>query len=307
MAVAQPTPPSSSSYINTLPPVSKSLMSRRKGANKLMWALCILSTALAIIPLLLVLYYVTIQGIKVINLDFFTQVQKSMGETGGGMMHAILGTMMMVGIASCIGLPIGIMGGIFLSEFGNNRLAFYFRFAADVLNGIPSIVIGVFVYAVAVLPVSKVTNGNVSFSAWAGGLALGIMMIPTVMRTTEEIIKLVPSSLREGALALGDTRWHSTFKIVLGAARGGVITGILLAIARISGETAPLLFTALGNNFLNRNPNQPTASLPVTIYTFATSADDGWNALAWGGAFVLVAMILALSIAARYATRGKES
>ncbi len=306
MAVAQPTTSNSTSRVKPLPPISQSLMTRRKGANHLMWALCILSTTLAVIPLLLVLYYVTIQGVKVLNLDFFTQVQKPMGESGGGMKHAIVGTMMMVGIASCIGLPVGILGGIFLSEFGNNRLAFYFRFAADVLNGIPSIVIGVFVYAVAVLPVSKATNGNVSFSAWAGGLALGIMMVPTIMRTTEEIVKLVPSSLREGALALGDTRWHSTFKIVLGAAKGGVITGILLAIARVSGETAPLLFTALGNNFFNTDPKQPTASLPVTIYTFATSADDGWNSLAWGGAFVLVAMILVLSIAARYATQGKK-
>jgi phosphate transport system permease protein len=275
-------------------------MAARRASNILMWVFCVSATAIAIIPLIFVLYYVASRGMAVLNPAFFTEIQKPMGEPGGGMKHAILGSLLMVGIACCIGLPFGVLGGIFLSEFGGNRYGFAVRFAADVLNGIPSIVIGVFVYAIAVLPFKH-------FSAWAGGLALGIMMIPTIMRTTEEIVRLVPMALREGALALGDTRWHATLVIVLGAARGGVITGILLAIARVAGETAPLLFTALGNNFLNKDPSQPTASLPVTIYNFATSADDHWNAMAWGGAFVLVFMILILSIAARYATANRNA
>jgi phosphate transport system permease protein len=234
------------------------------------------------------------------NLAFFTQEPAPPGDPGGGVGHAIMGTLMMIGIASCIGLPLGLLGGIYLAEFGNNRFGFLVRFAADVLNGVPSIVVGIFVYAVAILPLPE--NGR-HFSAWAGGLALGLMMIPTVMRTTEEMVRLVPMSLREAALALGATRWRTVFKIVLGSAKGGVITGILLAIARVAGETAPLLFTALGNNFFSKNPNGPTASLPVTIYNFASSPDERWNSLAWGGALVLVAMVCILSIAARYATR----
>ncbi len=277
---------------------------RRKLANIVMWIFTTLATCLAVIPLVLVLYYVTIQGVKVLNVDFFTKSQPNPGElSGGGMGHSILGSLMMIGIASCIGLPLGILGGIYLSEFGQNRFGGIVRFSADVLNGIPSIVIGIFVYAIAVLPITKMTKGEVSFSAWAGGLALGIMMVPTIMRTTEEIVKLVPMAMREAALALGATRWRAVFKVVLSAARGGIITGVLLAVARIAGETAPLLFTALGNNYFNSDPNRATASLPVTIYNFATSADDHWKALAWGGSFVLVSMIAVLSLAARHFTR----
>ena len=201
------------------------------------------------------------------------------------------------------------MGGIYLSEFGGNRVGTAIRFAADVLNGVPSIIIGLFVYGIAVVPISEATKNwdhPIRFSAWAGGLALGIMMIPTIMRTTEEIVRLVPMSLREGALALGDTRWHSVFKIVLASAKGGVVTGVLLAIARISGETAPLLFTASSNTFFNLNPSEQTASLPVTIYFFATSPSEIWHAQAWGGALVLVAIIFVLSLAARYFTRSKD-
>ena len=289
-----------------LPPMSRSLIRRRKSSNIGMQVLCGLATLLAVIPLFLVLSYVAVKGLAVLNAEFFTQVQAPPSSDGGGMKHSIVGTLMMVGLACGVGLPFGIMGGIYLSEFGGNRLGFAIRFAADVLNGVPSIIIGLFVYAIAVLPVTKATNGQVTFSAWAGGLALGIMMIPTIMRTTEEIVRLVPMSLREGALALGDTRWHSVFKIVLASAKGGVVTGVLLAIARISGETAPLLFTALSNNFYNVDPSRPTASLPVTIYQFATSPSDRWQALAWGGALVLVALIFALSVAARYFTRQKD-
>jgi phosphate transport system permease protein len=300
----------SASHIRPLPPMSSSLIWWRKVANNFMCGLCAFATLLAIIPLFLVLYYVTMKGMQVMNLQFFTQIQRPAGEAGGGMKHAILGTMMMVGLASCLGLPIGILGGIYLSEFGQNRFGFIVRFATDVLNGIPSIIIGVFVYTIAVLPATRATRDSenpITFSALAGGLALGIMMIPTIMRTTEEIVRLVPQSLREGALALGDTRWHSTLKIVLNAAKGGIITGVLLAISRIAGETAPLLFTAADSLYLNLNPFKQTASLPVRIFLSAGSPDDRWVALAWGGSFVLVAMIFVLSLLARYFTRTKHN
>lgn len=300
-------PTATPAALKPFPPISKSMMARRNFKSQLMRGLCALAMLVAIIPLVLVIFTIAAKGLPVLNREFFTATEHAPGDPGGGLKHAILGTLMMVGLASCLGLPFGILGGLYLSEFGQNRLGFAVRFAADVLNGIPSIVIGVFVYTIAVLPVTKATNGDISFSALAGGLALGIMMIPTIMRTTEEIVKLVPMALREGALALGDTRWHSVFKVVLSSAKGGVITGVLLAIARISGETAPLLFTALGSRYINFDVRRPTASLPVKIYDFATSADDHWNALAWGGAFVLVALILVLSIAARYFTRARTN
>ena len=289
----------------TFPPASRSLMTRRHGANYLMWGFCIAATLLALIPLILVISYVTVQGLKVMNLDFFTLVEKPAGEIGGGMKHAILGTLIIVGLASVVGIPFGILGGIYLSEFGDTRFGFAVRFAADVLNGIPSIIIGMFVYAIWVLPLTRATDGAQSYSAWAGGFALGIMMVPTIMRTTEEIVRLVPMSLREGALALGDTRWHTVLKVVLGAAKGGVVTGVLLAIARVSGETAPLLFTIAANTSVTLNPNDRMAALPVKIFEFAQSPDPNWNSLAWGGSFVLVMMIFILSLAARYFTRGR--
>lgn len=297
---------SAAPLIKPLPPMSGTLKTWRRVKDTGMRSLCALATLVAIIPLFLVLYYVAVQGIKVMNLDFFTQIQRPPGEPGGGFKHAIAGTLLMVGLASCIGLPIGILGGIYLSEFGQNRFGFWVRFATDVLNGVPSIIIGVFVYAIAVLPVAQATknwDNRIDYSAWAGGLALGIMMIPTIMRTTEEIVRLVPQSLREGALALGDTRWHSTLKIVLNSAKGGIITGVLLAVARIAGETAPLLFTASDSLYFNLNPSKHTASLPVRIYFSVTSPDTHYQALAWGGAFVLVSLISILSLLARYATR----
>lgn len=281
---------------------SDSKLARRKFANIVMWIFCVISTICAVIPLGLVLFYVTTKGFPVLNWAFFTQEPPSPGDAGGGVGHAIMGTLMLISIASCIGLPVGLLGGIYLAEFGQNRFGFVVRFAADVLNGVPSIVVGIFVYAIAILPLP---DDNRHFSAWAGGLALGLMMIPTVMRTTEEMVRLVPMSLREASLALGSTRWRTVFKVVLGSAKGGVITGILLALARVAGETAPLLFTALGNNYFSHNPNEPIASLPVTLYTFATAADERWNSLAWGGALVLVSIVCVLSIAARYATRGR--
>jgi phosphate transport system permease protein len=299
-----PSPQTQTPRQSTLSGNSGLWMAKRKFANGAMWFFGTIAAIMAVVPLGLVLWYVVSKGLAVLTPDFFTQVQAPPGEPGGGMKHSIIGTLVLIGIASCIGLPFGILGGIYLSEYGNNRFGWTVRFAADVLNGVPSIVIGIFVYAIAILPQPADSR---NFSAWAGGLALGIMMIPTIMRTTEEIVRLVPMSQREAALALGDTRWHTTMKVVLSSARGGVITGVLLALARVAGETAPLLFTALGNSYLSTNPNEPIDALPVRIYVFATAADDRWNALAWGGALVLVLMVLILSIAARYFTRNLQA
>lgn len=308
MNIATATPISASRPAPPRPSLAQSSdlrRARRKIANVLMWIFAVLATICAVVPLLLVLYYVVIKGLPVLNLQFFTQIQKPPGEPGGGMKHAIVGSLILIGLASCIGLPIGVLGGVYLAEFGNNRFGHVTRFCADVLNGVPSIVIGIIAYTVAVLPVAKATHGAVSFSALSGGLALGIMMIPTVMRTTEELVRLVPSTLREAALGLGSTRWRAVLQIVLGAAKGGVITGVLLAIARIAGETAPLLFTAFGSDFFNVDPRQPIASLPQKIYIFATSPDDHWNALAWGAALILILIVLILSIASRFFTRDR--
>ncbi len=271
---------------------------RRKLLNALMWVCATLCAIVALVPLALILYYVAAQGLPAINLAFFTQMPKPVGETGGGMVNAIVGTLVLIGLASLVGLPFGLLGGIYLAEFGDHRVGGTIRFAADVLSGVPSIVIGIFVYAVAVMPMHR-------FSALAGGAALGVMMIPTVMRTSEEIIRLVPASLREGALALGATRPSAVFKVVLLAARGGLTTGVLLAVARIAGETAPLLFTAFGSNLWSTRLDQPIASLPVQVFTYAISPYDDWHAQAWAGALVLVTIVLILSAAARYATRGR--
>ena len=271
---------------------------KRRAADRLMWVAVVLATLAAVIPLVMVLYYVLAQGLPALNVSLFTKLPKPVGETGGGMGHAILGTLVLIGLASVVGLPIGLLGGIYLAEFGNNRFGWSVRFAADVLNGVPSIVIGIFIYAIVVLPMQR-------FSALAGGAALGVMMIPIVMRTTEELVRLVPVSLREASLALGATRRRTVFKIVLLSAKGGVITGVLLAIARIAGETAPLLFTAFGNRFWSTQLDQPIASLPVQIYTYAIAPYDDWHAQAWAGALVLVGIILILSAAARLATRGR--
>lgn len=271
---------------------------RRRLANTLMWVLATLSALAALVPLGFVLYYIAAQGLPALNLDFFTHVPRPVGEPGGGMANAIVGTIILIALASLVGLPIGLLGGIYLAEFGANRFAGIIRFAADVLSGVPSIVIGIFVYALVVVPMHR-------FSALAGGAALGIMMIPTVMRTSEELIRLVPASLREAALSLGATHPRTVFKVVLLAARAGVVTGVLLAIARIAGETAPLLFTAFGSNLWSARLDQPIASLPVQIFTYAIAPYDNWHAQAWAGALVLVVMILILSAAARYATRGR--
>lgn len=271
---------------------------RRRLANRLLWVIAIGMTMLALIPLFMVLYYLISQGLPALNWNFFTQLPKPPGETGGGMLNGIIGSLVLIGLACILGLPIGILGGIYLAEFGNNRTGAIMRFFADVLASVPSIVIGILVYTVVVMQTKH-------FSAMAGGLALGIMMIPTVTRTTEELIRMVPLAQREAALSLGVTHFRTVFTVVLAAAKGGIITGILLSIARIAGETAPLLFTAFGNQLLSVRIDQPIASLPVQIFNYAIAPYDDWHAQAWAGALVLVTLILVLSIAARYATRGR--
>lgn len=274
------------------------LSAARRIANLLLWVFAALATLIALVPLGMILYYVLRQGVPALTPAFFTALPKPVGEPGGGMANAIVGTLVLVGLACCIGLPVGVLGGIFLGEFGRNRFGAVVRFAADVLASVPSIVVGILVYTLVVLQTKH-------FSALAGGVALGIMMIPTVMRTTEEMVRLVPMSLRESSLSLGVTRFRTTMSVVLVAARGGVITGVLLAVARVAGETAPLLFTAFGNRYWSAGLNEPIASLPVQIYTYAIAPYEDWHAQAWAGALVLVLLILVLSVAARYVTRGR--
>jgi phosphate transport system permease protein len=271
---------------------------RRKTVDKAAWVAAMLCVLAAILPLVLVLYYVVVQGISGINLDFFTKLPKPVGEPGGGMGNAIVGSLILVGLASLVGLPIGILGGIYLAEFGTNRFAWTVRFLADVLSGVPSIVIGIFIWAMVVVPTQR-------WSAMAGGAALGVMMIPLVMRTTEELVRLVPMSLREASLSLGATHWRTVFKVVLVAAKGGVVTGVLLAVSRIAGEAAPLLMTAGATTFWSTRLDQPMPSLPVQIFLYAMQPYDDWHRQAWAAALVLVTMVLVLSIAARYATRGR--
>lgn len=254
---------------------------------------------LACLVLGLLLGYVCVQGAHGLNLSFFTQdAARPPDDPTGGMKNGIVGTLVLIGSASAIGVPVGVLGGVFLSEFGKNRVGGVVRFAADVLNGIPSVVIGMFAYAVFVLPFHQ-------FSAAAGGAALGIMMIPTVMRTTEEMLRQVPGTLREASLGLGATRARTIWTVVMPAARAGIITGIMLAVARIAGETAPLLFTAFGNDFVSAKLSQPTSSMTMMIYKYAMSPYPAWIARAWAGALVLVLMVLAISVLARFATRSR--
>ncbi|MBI3006459.1 MAG: phosphate ABC transporter permease PstA [Ignavibacteriales bacterium] len=270
----------------------------RKSKSITMYMLSGLSALIAIIPLVLIFYYTLSLGLSAINWDFFTQLPKPVGESGGGLANAIVGTLILVGLGSCISLPVGIMAGIYLSEFGNNPFGMGVRFLTDVLNGVPSIVTGVVAYTMIVIPMGH-------FSAYAGGVALAILMIPTITRTTEEMLKTVPQSYREAALALGISRWKTSLRIVVRTAMGGIITGIMLAVARAAGETAPLLFTALNNRFWHTSLDQPIASLTVFIYNYGVSPFDDWIAQAWAGALVLMLMILVLSIAVRIATRSR--
>jgi phosphate transport system permease protein len=257
------------------------------------------SVVLALVPLAFVLFYVVSQGISALNLNFFTHMPAPVGETGGGMVNAMFGSLMVTGIGALFAVPIGVVSGVYASEYRGSRFAAVVRFAADTLNGVPSIVIGVFVYGIAVLPFRQ-------FSALAGGLALGVMMLPLIMRTTEELLLLVPSTLREGALALGATRARAVFTVVVPAALPGIMTGILLALARIAGETAPLLFTSFNNRFWSHDLRQPIATLTVQIFTYAIAPYQDWHRQAWAGALVLVTVVLLCSLVARVATARLE-
>ena len=272
---------------------------RRKVLSSLFVAFCACSVLVALIPLALILFFVVSQGIQAINLDFFTSMPKPVGEPGGGMANAIVGTLILTGLGSLMAIPIGILSGIYMSEYAGSRFASLVRFAADTLNGVPSIVIGVFAYGIAVVPFKQ-------FSAIAGGTALGIMMIPIIARTTEELLLLVPEAMREGALALGATRARAVFTVVLPAALPGIVTGIVLALARIAGETAPLLFTSFNNRFFTTKLTQPIASLTVQVFTYAISPYQDWHRQAWAGALVLVTIVLVCSLLARVATRRLE-
>jgi len=268
----------------------------RRGTDRFMGWLFVAMAALILIPLASVVLYVVVHGLKRLDFGFFTAMPAPVGEGGGGMANAIYGTLAMVGVACCISLPISIMAAIYLAEVGKGRYAFLVRFTADVLSGVPSIVTGIFVYQILVRRVHH-------FSGWAGGLALGIIMIPLVTRTTEELLKLVPRTLAEGSLALGAPKWKTTLFVVLHAARGGIMTGILLAVARVAGETAPLLFTALNNQFWHASLDQPTASLTVQVFTYAITPFQDWQDQAWTGALVLLLIVFAVALAARIALR----
>jgi phosphate transport system permease protein len=258
----------------------------------------LLAAIITIIPLILIFYYTISKGITYLNLDFFIHMPKPVGESGGGMANAIVGTLILIGIGGAIGIPVGILTGTYLSEFGNNKFGFVVRFLTDVLSGIPSIVVGVVAYTMVVIPMRH-------FSALAGGIALGILMIPTITRTTEEMIRLVPQSYREAGLALGIQKWKTTLLIVLRTAWKGIATGILLGLSRAAGETAPLLFTALGNRFWSTKIFQPMASLTVYIYDYAKAPFEDWNKQAWTAALVLILIISFFSLMFRIITRSK--
>jgi phosphate transport system permease protein len=267
----------------------------RKMISNVIVILCAAAVLLALIPLAFVLFYVVSQGLTSLNWAFFTHMPTPVGEPGGGMANAIVGSLIVTGLGAVLAIPVGLMAGIYASEYRGSRIAIAVRFAADTLNGVPSIVIGVFAYGIAVLPFH-------AFSAAAAGVALGIMMLPLVTRTTEELLLLVPPSLREGALALGATRARAVFTVVLPAALPGILTGILLALARVAGETAPLLFTAFNNRYFTTDVRQPISTLTVQVYYYANSPYADWHRQAWAGALVLVGMVLTCSLLARLAT-----
>jgi len=264
----------------------------RKTVNVVMLSLTGLCAAIAVSALFFILGYLVYNGGKDVNWDFFTKLPAPVGEEGGGMANAIVGSGKLLLLAAMIGVPIGLFGGVYLAEFGGKTVPFVVRYTADMLNGIPSIVIGIFAYAVAVQPVKH-------FSTLAGGFALGLMMIPIVLRSTEEFLNGVPRSMREGAMALGASKWKTIWGVVLPAARNAIITAVLLALARVAGETAPLLFTAFGNRFWSPGWNQPTASLPVMIFTYAVGPYDDWHRQAWAAGLVLLGLVLVINILVR--------
>ena len=272
----------------------------RKIKNALASTTTFVSAVLVIAPLGLVFFHLVVNGASSVNWDFFTHLPKPVGEAGGGMANAIVGSLELLAFAGVIGIPVGVLGGVYLAEYGSARINSILRFLADVLNGIPSITWGVVVYGLVVLRFK-------SFSAYAGGLALGLIMIPLILRTTEEVVLLVPNGYREAALALGVSRWKTIVYIVMKTASKGIITGILLALARVGGETAPLLFTAFGNHFWNHSLSQPIAALPLQIFTYAISPYDDWHRQAWAGALVLVTGVFCVNVLVRFLTRGRAA
>jgi phosphate transport system permease protein len=258
------------------------------------------AAALAVLPLAAILAMLVVKGAGSIDWNFFTRAEVPLGEMGGGFAHAIVGTLIIVGIACVIGLPVGIGAGIFLAEFGGGKLGWIIRFVADTLNGVPSIVIGIFAWTWIVRPSGK-------FSAFAGGVALACILAPIVARTTEEMVRLVPNSLREAALALGYPRWRTSFTVVVRTAGAGIITGCLVAVARVAGETAPLIFTALGNHFLSTRLFEPMAALPLQVYVYALGPYEEWHRQAWAGALILILLVLLLGTLARIAARAKRA
>jgi len=264
----------------------------RRTMNAAAFGLTALCAAITVSVLFFLLGYIAWHGFRGVNLDFFTHLPTPVGEAGGGMANAIVGTGKLLGLASLIGIPIGFFGGVYLSEFGHNRLGFWVRYAADLLNGVPSIVMGIFAYTIIVLPMKQ-------FSTLAGGAALGVMMIPIAVRSTEEFLRLVPASVREASLALGAHEWKTILFIVVPAAFRGLLTGILLDLARVAGETAPLLFTAFNNRIWSHGWLEPTASLPVMIFTYAISPYEDWHRQAWAAALVLMLLVLLVNGGAR--------
>jgi len=280
------------SALHIVPPIAL----RRRITDHVMTGVAVLTVILVLLPLFAIFAYLVYRGIGSINWAFLTQTPKPVGEAGGGMANAIVGSAFILALASVIGVPVGVGAGVYLAEYGRNRFGDAIRFTADVLNGVPSIVIGIVAYSIVVLYQKH-------FSALAGGVALAIMMIPTITRTTEEMLLLVPQALREAAYGLGIPRWRTTLSITLRTATSGVITGIMLAFARVAGETAPLLFTAFGNQFWNLHANQPTAALPLQIFNYAISPYDEWHRQAWAGALVLIILIVSAVAAVRFAVR----
>lgn len=281
-----------------IPRASLANRRRRRAVSGLMVGLTYLAAALATLPLIFILVHLVRAGAASLGPAFFTQMPRPVGEPGGGMANAIVGTLILIAVAAGVGLPVGIGAGLYLAERKTTKLANTVRFLSDVLNGLPSIVMGIFAWQFLVRPIGH-------FSALAGGIALGAMMIPLVTRTTEEMIRIVPNSLREAALALGYQRWRTSLAIVLRTALPGIVTGALVAVARVAGETAPLLFTAFGNQFWSTSLRDPIAALPLQIFTYAISPYDEWHSLAWAGALVLIGIVLIISIAARFATRSR--
>jgi phosphate transport system permease protein len=269
----------------------------RKAKSALVSGLCFVCALVVITPLGLVLFHLVKSGAGSVDWHFFTHLPKPVGEAGGGMANAIVGTLVLLGLAALVGVPVGVLGGVYLSEYAAPHLQWSVRFVADILNGTPSIVWGIVVYSLLVLPMK-------GFSAYAGGVALGFIMVPLIIRTTEEMLALVPNGCREAAYALGIARWKVIVHVVMKTARRGIVTGALLALARIAGETAPLLFTAFGNRFWNHDLSQPIAALPLQVFTYAISPYDDWHRQAWAGALVLILLVLALNIGVRFLTRG---